>query len=788
MAWWLTGLILFGSNLGLAILSSLLNSRSAPESAPGEPQFPVADPQKPVPVFYGKVRVGMNVTYKAGVTLGENTVRNGALSFGWSSTKISNFYYLDLEAVIGHGPIDLLWDVYVDGTRSLANAPTVRTATLGLTGVTYTTANALVDTAGLSGQLGAPPRVFTITAGDLLGGKLSRGGIGAGGDAGSTGTLRIYSGHGRVDHNTRLETLHGAALPTYPTLVRAVFENNFYFGNSESLPGVEFVVSRTVAPWGGTGYVGNVTAISGNDAIPAGVLWDLLTNTTYGLGIPEEELDSSSFSYLSTATSFLDMGVGFVLTEQTPAKSVIADLLRTLDGTLYTDPETGLLCVRLLQAPTASYYGSSTVSSGVTLDASNITDITWSESAPDATVNEIKVEFTDKDRDWTKNTVTVRNVAAIQALGRVESRTVSFLGCQTKAQATRYGMRELRARSAVLGHATITTDRRGYTLTPAGTFTLAYDIAGQSSRTMRVVSVRDTPAGQVIVEAVEDIYSQPASSFAVEDTPEPVPPATYPFVAPYGYIEPSLTGTTTGNTTLFLYDPRATVTLVEYRTRSGAAAYSSWTTKAFPYQASVTLDDVADSAIDWRVTYTDGAGASQQLTYTYTFGVDTAAAQATADAVIAAGTTLGSIGIPTVFVNTTEASQWLALSTIPAAATEIGTEFRRRRYLVGAGSVRIHANVKALTNTPTIGLYYATDAAFTSPVSLGTLSVSGTGQQTSAWFSLPTGAKADVYLTPYVADGADTAAVDLYALAVEFLPTTVSGVREHSAEHAPEFS
>jgi hypothetical protein len=39
-----------------------------------------------------------------------------------------------------------------------------------------------------------------------------------------------------------------------------------------------------------------------------------------------------------------------------------------------------------------------------------------------------------------------------------------------------------------------------------------------------------------------------------------------------------------------------------------------------------------------------------------------------------------------------------------------------------------------------------------------------------------------------VANGADTAALDLYRVWLEYVPATASGAREHSDEHAPESS
>lgn len=134
---------------------------------------------------------------------------------------------------------------------------------------------------------------------------------------------------------------------------------------------------------------------------------------------------------------------------------------------------------------------------------------------------------------------------------------------------------------------------------------------------------------------------------------------------------------------------------------------------------------------------------------------------------------IGAISSKEVFVDTTEASQWLALSTIPTAETEVGTEYRRQRYLFGAGSVRLNGNFKTVTGTPTVKLKY-TNNAFGAVSDLIAWGPSGTGLQTSMWAALPAGALADVGLTLYVADGADTAALDILELDAEFRVTTVA--------------
>jgi hypothetical protein len=904
MPWFLAALIDLGVYVGTAILSALLNRQPKQASAPDEPQFPKADATAPIPVVFGTTRVGINVIHKAHVTRGENTARNGALSFGWSSTHVGYYYYLDFAAVLCHGPVGALHDIVVDETKFLSRtSSTKKFAGFDLSGLPgYSTFPTVFASYGGSFfslpfyTSGTGAYTVTVTAGDLLGGKFERGGIGAGSaDAASTGQLLFYPGNGWNEQNARLETLAGQDLPTYPDLCWVALGPDFYMGNAESLPALEFVLTRAPqAPFLGTGLLGNVTANSGADASVAGILWEILTNPVWGLGLPASDLDESSFNALDDAcngglddgTFFL--GLSFVVTTQVSAKQLLSDVLRTCDGVLYTDPVTGLLNVRLLQSPSSSNYGYG-ISNECILDASVIRSVEWTESAPDAQANEVKVEFVDRARGYTSNTVTVRNVAAIQALGRVESRAVSFLGVQDADTATRLATRELRALSTVLGHATIEVDRTGFLLTPGQFFTLNWDVAGKATRIMRCIEQRDTPLGGCVIEAVEDVYSSPPSAFVPEATPEPTPADDTAYIIPY--VEPEFEQIADyAIETLKVFDPQGHVTAVEF----GETSANNWhvayllspptTPNPNPYINYVTRG-LVDIPSRWRVSYTaqDGTTAyligdfpmitkaaipeTPTLRWTVSAGVVTVTATWNDTAVWGAvqpylfmdhsqagfpsfdaststpvgttsgssisfpypaagqveyvsawrafnplsgrqesseyayltivgdsatvasiGTTLGQIGIPTVFVNTTEASQWLALSTIPTAATEIGAEFRRRRYLVGAGSVRIHANVKAVTGTPTIGLYYDTTSAFGAPVSLQTLSVTGTGQVTSGWAALPSGAKADAYLTPYVADGANTAAVDLYALQIEFLPTTVAGVREHSTEHAPEYS
>jgi hypothetical protein len=145
------------------------------------------------------------------------------------------------------------------------------------------------------------------------------------------------------------------------------------------------------------------------------------------------------------------------------------------------------------------------------------------------------------------------------------------------------------------------------------------------------------------------------------------------------------------------------------------------------------------------------------------------------------------LGSKTVFVQTLEDDQWLALSTIPTAEVEVGSEYRRQHFAQGAGQVRLTANVKAKTGSPTLKAKYSVNA-FGAVADLASLAPAGTGLQVGAWVDMPTGAQADVGLALYVADGADTAALDLYAIEVEFKPGLVTAFRDFSDDFSDDFS
>jgi len=83
-------------------------------------------------------------------------------------------------------------------------------------------------------------------------------------------------------------------------------------------------------------------------------------------------------------------------------------------------------------------------------------------------------------------------------------------------------------------------------------------------------------------------------------------------------------GSGNGTITLVINDPQTRVTLVEYDSKSGDAAWAGWTTDpSAPWGPwSVALAEAHDSHIRWRVTYTDPIAGSVLIEGNATFDVD----------------------------------------------------------------------------------------------------------------------------------------------------------------------
>ena len=373
-------------------------------------------------------------------------------------------------------------------------------------------------------------------------------------------------------------------------------------GLQDSLHKIEYIMT------GGVGVTD-----TGPDANPVAVLLRILTDSVWGLGIPEPLIDSSGWA--SVKGSYTGPLISGAMKEQKPAEEYIGEILKTIDAALYRAPDTGLLSVQLIR-------GGYTVSALQSFDETNVKAVEWNRRDIADTINQVVISFTDREWMFETNTVTLTDHANVFATGTVRSTTLQFPYLSNQADAIQVGARELKERTLPLGSGTLVVDRNKWDAVPGDVLKLSWARYGLVDVPVRVLSVNSGSLedGLLDIEVSQDVYGLPDVPYVVEEDPPSDPTTATKDSGVPTVTERTSQDATTGTLTLLILDESNRVTAVEFSTQSGnntASGYSA--DSSVPYETTVSLDPGFPSYIYWRVTYTDVDGNSQTITGTATF-------------------------------------------------------------------------------------------------------------------------------------------------------------------------
>jgi hypothetical protein len=269
---------------------------------------------------------------------------------------------------------------------------------------------------------------------------------------------------------------------------------------------------------------GNQNDIAG-DMNPANMLYELMTNSAWGLNRPASLIDAGSFRVAGTTLTGEGFGLSMQLDTELSAEDLINEILRHIDAAMYTDPATGLWTIKLARAD----YDPATVPELTPLDGTKpeFTRGSWEE-----TLNEIFITYTDR-ADFKQKSVKADESANYATRGEIASDTINFLGISNQPLAQQVAMRELKTHSYPLAKLKLKVSRKAWNYRIAGVFKFtwpAYGITGQIFR-ITAINYGALDSGQIEIEAVEDIfgvskaaYSAPSASGWVDPLGNPVAP------------------------------------------------------------------------------------------------------------------------------------------------------------------------------------------------------------------------------------------------------------------------
>ena len=484
---WLT-IALFAASL---ILSEVLapkpdNERQRPAGL-GDFNFPTATEGRAVPLIWGTVKLdGPNVVWYG--DLRQRAVKDRVKTGLFSSTEITTgyLYFIGIQFGLCRGQVDSLLRVWIGD-------------------------DVVYDTEISSGS-------FEIDEPKLFGGiTLGQGGV--------SGTVSFFNGAPDQTASSYISQFQqqGGDTPTYHGTCYCVFEHG-YIGNSTSIKPWAFEVRRL--PLGPDAIPKNPNG--GNDANPAHVLYEILTNTEWGLGFPESDIDSDSFEAAADTLRDEGNGFSFVLDNQRELNDLVDEIQRQIDGSVFLDQSTGQWTIGLAR-------DDYTVSALLSFSESTSSDIEdFTRGSWDDTVNYVTVEYTDRSKDYFKTFSLAQDMANIRIQSTTNKTNISFPGVKDKTLANSLAWRELRQTAFPLAKATVIVGRQFWNIKPTDVIRWTSTALGFTDLVMRVtrVDTGDLTNGRIRLTLIQDVYSTGIPSFGDPIDSGWTPPSNVPLAIP----------------------------------------------------------------------------------------------------------------------------------------------------------------------------------------------------------------------------------------------------------------
>jgi hypothetical protein len=265
------------------------------------------------------------------------------------------------------------------------------------------------------------------------------------------------------------------------------------------------------------------------DMNPAHIIYECLTNTAWGMGYPGSDIDDAMFTDVADALHDEDFGISLRWAQQSTIEDFIKLILEHINGCVRQDRTTGKLGLKLIR----NDYD---IEDLIELDQSNCVVTSYGRPSLGEIINEVTVKYTNDNGDT--DAVTVQDLAGINNQGQVISQEVDLPGIRSSGLAARVAQRELEFRAKPIAKLTIMCDRTGFQIYEGDVFKLSYPSLGIDSMICRALEVDlgELLNNQIKIEAVEDVFGMPASSYVKPQVNGWINTSVNVTASPYRYL------------------------------------------------------------------------------------------------------------------------------------------------------------------------------------------------------------------------------------------------------------
>ncbi len=278
-------------------------------------------------------------------------------------------------------------------------------------------------------------------------------------------------------------------------------------GNEQTLTSGSITINGvTVTVAGGVVGIAMGTA-DGTDANPAHIVYECLTNGTWGMGATNALVDQTNMEAVGQVLYHEGFGLSLQWTRESSIEQFVSEVLDHIQAALYVDPDTGKLTLKLFRDD----YDPTTLPlispDNAVLD--NYQRKLWGE-----TINEIIVTWTNPANEK-EETITQQDLGNITVQGATISDSRNYYGVRNSDLATRLAIRDVRQSSAPLASVEALLDRSSWNLKPGSVVRLTWPEYSISNLVMRVTSIDYGKIGtpSITVTLLEDIFSLESADF-----------------------------------------------------------------------------------------------------------------------------------------------------------------------------------------------------------------------------------------------------------------------------------
>jgi hypothetical protein len=455
------GIFIF-STIAAELLRPKPRVQNAQASSLSQFAIPTADETRTIPILFGTCLVsGANVLWYGDLSTVPITQKVKSGLFGSTTQIVGYRYYLTMQYGLCFGPIDDIESIHFDGKRC-----PVTTSMIGET------------------------KRFSIVQPTLFGGDSREGGI--------VGSFDLHFGTRTQVADSWLEAKAngGNPLPAYRGLAYVV-ARGVNFGNSAYLKAIAFETRRCPNPLGIPNGHHNIAG----DANPAAMIYEILTDKSWAIGLDTALVDTASFLACAETLFLEGQGLSMLVENTTSAWDLIHEIGRHVDAIVYRSSVTGLMTMKLVRT---DYV----IGALPHFNESNSRLIQYQRSADGEFVNEVRASYVDRSLGYTERIAQVHDLAGIQRTGETISENVDCKGFSTPSNAQRFAARSLVVVALNPANYELELDREGWNVDPGTVIAYSNAKLGLSRVPVRLGkgSKGTLKAGRIRATGIDDVF------------------------------------------------------------------------------------------------------------------------------------------------------------------------------------------------------------------------------------------------------------------------------------------